>query len=138
MILDELKNIKSSKQEIIKFSRIVGFAFIILGAILSILNCRIHPIPFIIGIALIVIGGIIPKALLPVHKLWMGFSVILGYISTRLILTAFYFLILAPIAVVGRLCGKDFLDEKLDRSKPSYWINKKDHESINENIKKQY
>jgi hypothetical protein len=138
MIFDEFKHIDSGKKEIQKFSRVVGIAFVLLGILLWIVSGRIHQIPFIIGVALIVIGFVIPIALFPLHKFWMGLSIILGFISTRVILTIIYYLILTPIAVVGRLFGKDFIDEKIDRTKKSYWIKKDIQELNNENIKRQF
>jgi hypothetical protein len=138
MILDELKHIDSSKKEIRKFSRVVGIAFIVLGILLWIFSGRIHQLPFTIGAVLILIGLVLPIVLLPLHKLWMGLSIVLSFISTRVILTIIYYLILTPIAVAGRLFGKDFIDEKIDRTKKSYWIKKDIQELNNENIKRQF
>jgi hypothetical protein len=138
MILDEFKHIDSSTKEIKKFSRVVGIAFIVLGVLLWIISGRIHQLPVIIGVVLILVGLLFPVVLLPLHKLWMGLSIVLGYISTRVILTVIYYLVLTPIAVIGRLTGKDFIDEKIDGSRKSYWIQKDKKDFNNENIKRQF
>ncbi len=138
MLIDEFKKIDSSKKEIQKFSRVVGIAFIVLGIVIWVISGRIHQLPFIIGISLIVIGLLFPVVLLPLHKLWMGLSIILGHISTRVILTILYYIILTPIAVISRLFGVDFIDQKIDRSKKSYWIKKDAKELNNENIRRQF
>jgi uncharacterized membrane protein len=137
MLLEELKNIDSSKKEIKKFSYQVGTVCIVLGLILSIVSKTIHYNIIIAGIFLITAGILRPILLFPIHKLWMGFSVILGFISTRVILLIIYYFVLTPIAIIGRLTGKDFLDEKIDKSKKSYWSMRKEM-VFNDNLKRQF
>ncbi len=60
----------------------------------------------------------------PIHIGWMTFAFILGWINTRILLGIFYYIILTPIGLVMRLFGKDLLDEKIDKSKSTYWIDR--------------
>ena len=138
MLIDEFKNINSSRKELIKFGRTVGIAFLVIGVIISLISKSIHYIPFGIGVFLIIAALLVPVVLLPFHKLWMGLSVILGYISTRVILFVIYYVALTPIAFFGRLRGKDFINEKLEPEKESYWIKKDPADNKNENLKKQF
>ena len=137
MIIEEFKHIDSSEKEIKKFSRVVGIAFIVLGAVLSLIAREIRYLPFIIGFVLVVSGLLFPIVLLPLQKFWMGLSIVLGFISTRVILTILFYLILTPIAVIGRLTGKDFLNEKIDKNAESYWV-RRSKESSMDDIKKQF
>ena len=138
MFLDEFKNIDSSPKELVKFGRTVGIAFLVIGIILSIIGGKIHYIPFAVGAFLIIAGLILPLILLPFHKIWMGLSIVLGYISTRVILFIIYYVALTPIAFMGRLRGKDFLDEKIEPGRESYWVKRDAANNGNENLKKQY
>ena len=63
-----------------------------------------------------------PAFLKPIHKIWMGFALILGSIMTRVILSVLFYLVITPISLISRLSGKDFLDLKIDKSIVSYWI----------------
>ena len=83
MLIEEFKNIDSSKKEIKKFSYSVGSVFILLGLIISLISGKIHYTFIIVGIFLLTVGMLRPILLFPIHKLWMGLSVILGFISTR-------------------------------------------------------
>ena len=136
-MFEEFKHINSSKKEIRKFSRLVGAAFIILGTVLYLLKGNIYYLPFYIGFGLLIIGEIVPIILLPVHKFWMGLSIVLGFISTRVILTLLFYLVLTPIAFFGRLSGKDFLNEKIDKNEKSYW-SLREKELNNDSVQKQF
>lgn len=138
MIIEEFRQINSSKKELQKFSRVLGIAFIILGLLLWYSDGRLHPSPFIISFVLLIVGLLFPFLLLPLHKFWMGLSIILGFISTRVILTIIYYFVLTPIAVISRMFGVDFLDEKIDKQKHSYWLKKAQYENNSENIKRQF
>jgi multisubunit Na+/H+ antiporter MnhG subunit len=73
------------------------------------------------GIVLFALSHIAYPIMKPLHIGWMTFAFALGWVNTRLLLGIFFFLILTPIGMVMRLLGKDFLDEKIDRSAKSYW-----------------
>ncbi len=57
----------------------------------------------------------------PVYRAWMKFAFVLGWVNTRILLGAFFYLVLTPIGLVLRLAGKDLLDRRIDRSAPTYW-----------------
>ena len=57
----------------------------------------------------------------PLYLAWMKFAYILGWLNTRLLLGMFFYLIITPIGLLLRILGKDLLDQKIDRSKKSYW-----------------
>lgn len=58
----------------------------------------------------------------------MRFASVLGWITTRLILGLFFFLVLTPVGLLMRLLGKDVLGEKLDPTTDSYWKKVEDAE----------
>jgi len=68
-----------SRGEARRFGLLVGAAFLALGALLS---WRGRPLPALIcgsaGAVLILLGAVLPDALGPVHRGWMGLAGILG------------------------------------------------------------
>lgn len=81
------------------------------------------PIVWLYAIAVIAFGlGLgLPVVLRPVFKVWMLIAKALGIFNTYLFLSLIYILIFSPIGLVLRLLGKDFLDRKIEKGKPSYW-----------------
>jgi hypothetical protein len=60
----------------------------------------------IIALCLIVIGLFSAYLTARIAWLWMGFAKILGYISSRIILTLIFYLILTPLALIRKLFKK--------------------------------
>jgi hypothetical protein len=69
---------------------------------------------------LVLFGLFVPAAAKRFHKYWMHLAAVLGFVNSRIILTVFYFLVIAPFGTIVRLLGQDPL---LRRGKPreSYW-----------------
>ena len=135
MLLDEIKNIQSSKQDLKKFGVTVGIALIILGCFLLWLEKDTYPYFLISGPVLIISGLFAPQLLKPIQITWMAIATILGWFMTRVILSILYYLIFTSIGLLAKLFGKRFLDIKIDKSQESYWnyrnsksINKSDYE----------
>jgi len=74
-----------------------------------------------IGGLLIVPGVLAPALLQPVRAAWMRFAEVLGYVNTRIILTALFYLILTPVGLVLRLV-RDPLNRSLDDTEGSCWV----------------
>lgn len=121
MILKEIKNIKSSESDLKKFGNLMGIILIVIAIILIMGKSYYYPYFAIAGLALIVFAYMFPIVLKPFQKAWMSLAVLLGWISTRLILSALYYLVITPIAIIAKAAGKKFLDTKLDRQRVSYW-----------------
>ncbi len=121
MLLEEIKNIKSTKKDLKKFGYSVGGVLFIIGIVLRFLTVGSSVIFISIGLLLAVLGLSLPEVLLPLQKVWMAFSVVLGFIMTRVILSVLFYIVITPIGFLARIFGKDFLDEKIDKTKTSYW-----------------
>jgi hypothetical protein len=122
MILEEIKKIKSDRKDLRNFGITMGIA---LGVIGGLLLWREKPYYFycvIAGIAFLLSGFAFPAVLKPFQKVWMTISILMGWLMTRVILIILFYGILTPIGLIGRLCGKDFLDIKLNKNAPSYWV----------------
>jgi hypothetical protein len=68
-----------------------------------------------------------PKLLAPLNKAWYLLGDLLGKIISPIVLGVIFFLIITPVAFVGRLMGRDELRLRRQalRSQPTYWIDRK-------------
>ena len=121
-IRDDIKQLKTDPRTLRKFGLMVGGVFVALG-LLFLLRHKAHW-PYFVwpGVALMVLGAVLPRLLRLVYLAWMTLAVLLGFVVSHVLLTLFFFLIMLPIGLIARLAGKDFLSLKLDRAAKSYWI----------------
>lgn len=125
MIFEEIKNIESGKSELRKFGITIGIAFGLLGGLFFWIG-KDYYFYFLILFAVLMLSGLlVPIVLKPIQKVWMIFSVILGWFMTRLILSILFYFIVTPIGIISKLLGKDFLDRKFNKNIDSYWIPRK-------------
>jgi hypothetical protein len=69
---------------------------------------------------------------------WMRFAEVLGMISTTIILSVFFFLVLTPVGLVARLFRKDPLDLDWKNRRATYWVDREPTEPTLERYEKQY
>ena len=138
MIWEEIKNIKSDKNELKKFGLTVGAVLLAVGLVLYFLEKPANLYFISIGAFLAAAGLSVPEILLPLQKLWMALAVILGFIMTRVILSILFFVVVTPIGFAAKIFGKDFLDEKIDRKKESYWHYREKKEYEKSQTEKQF
>ena len=74
----------------------------------------------VIGALLVLLGLVLPKALVWPNKAWMALAEVLAFISTRIILAVVFFGIVTPIGFIKRLMGWDPLSRRAG-SRDSYW-----------------
>lgn len=78
------------------------------GALLPLLKGVPVPLwPWILAVLFAVPALALPRALGPVHKVWMRIGHALGWVNTRILLTAVFYLIVTPMGLVMRAFGKD-------------------------------
>jgi len=121
MLLEEIKNIKEDKKTLRKFGVTVGSVLLAIGIILFITGKSTYIYFSIIGIFLILSGLVFPIILKPLNKIWMILAVIMGWISSRVILILLFYLVLTPMGFFLRIFGKDFLQLKFNKESNTYW-----------------
>ncbi len=137
MILEEIRNIKSDKKELKKFGITIGVALLIISAILFIYEKPSAPYFIGVGFVFQIVAQIFPTLFLPLQKIWMAFSVVMGFIMTRVILSVLFYLVITPISFISKIFGKDFLNLKIEKDKKSYW-NLRDEEYEQSSTEKQF
>lgn len=138
MLLEEIKNIKSTKKDLRDFGLVVGIFFVILGALFWWKGKPFYPYFLEIGTFLIFFGLAFPVVLKPIQKVWMTVALLIGSVMTRVILLVLFYLVITPIGIISRLFGNKFLDLKIDKSANSYWIKRPQESYDKERYEKQY
>jgi hypothetical protein len=62
-----------------------------------------------------------PAILRPVYSVFIKVAHVIGWINTRILLIATFYLIMTPIGIFMRLTGRDLLGLRIDKARVSYW-----------------
>ena len=108
--------------------RKTGKAFLIAGTVIAAILFWKHGLEGVSwrwflagGIILYALGALAYPVMKPIHIGWMKFAQILGWFSTHVVLSVFFYVVLTPAGLLMRAFGKDLLDKKFDRSAKTYW-----------------
>ena|SRR4030067_1376484 len=131
-IKTEINSIHLNKKNLRNFGLLVGGVFLVISFWLIIENVQgiISYLLVIIGGVLFISGIFIPNSLKIFYKIWMGFAIVMGWFTSRILLTILFFLVITPIGLIARLFNKRFLDINFKEKKESYWINKPEGSKI--------
>ena len=125
-------------KELRKFAVSLFFALGILGIVLVKREYHTGIILWGLGSAVLLIAWVQPKALRRAHQYWMKLALMLGLISSHVILALLYYFVFTPVGILMRLFGRDPLQRRTDPSKGSYWITKTPQEHMREQYEKMY
>jgi hypothetical protein len=97
-----------------------GLGALLTLGLLGVLLIRKHH--FTVGVALAGLGVsiqllalIAPAAALWIRHAWMSFAGVLGWINSRILLSAMFFLLLTPVALIRRLFHADPLEMRWEK-----------------------
>jgi hypothetical protein len=137
-MIEEIKNIKSGKGELRQFGLTFGIVLGLLGCLFLWRQKEWYYYLIIFSIVSLLLGVFMPTLLKPVQKVWMTLALLIGWCMTRVILSVLFYLVVTPIGLLARLCGKDFLGRKIDSNMNSYWILRKAIEFDRRNYENQF
>jgi membrane-associated phospholipid phosphatase len=106
-----------------KFGITMGIAFLVITLFLLIRH-KYNILPILISAVFFILAFTIPILLKPIYIIWMKLAFVLSWFNTRLILLIIFYLIFTPFGFVIKFLGKDLLDLKIEKDKPSYWRKK--------------
>jgi Saxitoxin biosynthesis operon protein SxtJ len=75
--------------------------------------------PWIVAFVFALPALFVPTWLAPVHRGWMAVGAVLGWINTRILLAAMFYLVMAPVGLIMRLVGRDPMRRERG-AEPSY------------------
>ena len=136
-MIEEIKKIRATKKDLRDFAVIFGIIFLLLSGFLFYDEKDYYQVCLYISGSLLSLGFLLPFVLKPFYTVWMVFSVLIGWVMTRVILSLLYYLIITPIGLIMRIFGNDFLDlKKLNHS--SYWNFRNSEDKNNQSYEKQF
>ena len=110
-------------KQVRSFGLLVGGIFALIGVWPAV--WRGQPLrlwSLILGGILILLALIWVRSLIHVYRLWMTVGEVLGWINTRIILGALFYLLFTPVGVWIRLRGKDPMRRTLAPEAESYRV----------------
>ena len=122
MLQEEIRGfLTSSTRDLRKFGLMVGAVFCLLGLFFWLRHKPFFWYLFVPGVPLMVLGLIWPRSLQWIYAGWMTLATIIGILVSTILLTLLFYLVVAPIGLLARAVGKDFLSRKLHPEAPTYW-----------------
>ena len=123
MLKEEIQNLDSSIKGLRKFGITLASAFAVVAALTFFHKNDFYWVFIVLCGAFLFFGLILPAFLKPVQKVWMTLAHMMGWVMTRLILTVLFYLIITPIGLIMKVCGKDILNVKFERDcEETYWL----------------
>ena len=104
------------------FGFLFFFVFLIIGLwpLISLDQIRLWSI--IVALLFLLLAIFKPNFLNPLNKVWIKFGELLGRFIAPIVMAIIYFIILTPLSIFIRACGKDLLKIKFLKNLDSYWI----------------
>lgn len=130
-LAEEIKNIPGGEKELRSFARVMGAAFLLLGVWGASRAHSTGPVFLVLALFFAALGVFCPLFLKPAHRAWMTLALMMGWVMTRVILTALFFFVVTPIGLLTRALGKDFMSRRSREKKKTYWVDR----DINDNQK---
>lgn len=133
-----MNNSNSAAKELRDFAFTLSCALGFLGGVILWRKGEIGFLFWVIGMVILSMGLLRPRLLVPINKVWMGISFLMGFFMTHLILALMYYLIFTPVGLVMKTLGKDPLSLKHDPNVKSYWIKRPREEFNRESYEKMF
>ena len=112
-----------SEKELRNFGLTVGLIFIVIAFWPAVWRGEAFRVWALIpGVILVMTGLSFPKILATVFKVWMKIGHVLGWINTRIILGAVFFVIITPMGLIMRMFGWDSMSRTLIPSQNTYRV----------------
>ena len=114
--------ITPDKNDLRKFGLTMGALIaVIFGLFLPWLFNATYPVwPWLLAVVFILWALISPLTLKFIYILWMRFGLFMNRITTPLLLGVVFYLVIAPMGLVMRVCGRNVLQLKTEPEKQSY------------------
>jgi hypothetical protein len=127
-LAEEIRDLDTGRRALRRFGLVVGGVFLGITVVVA-WRRGWAPGPVftalgVLGSALVLLGLVAPVALRPFYRVWMGLAVVLGFVTTHVLLTLVFVGVVTPIGLGLRLFGKDLLHRRPDPAAPSYWLPK--------------
>ena len=118
--MNQFFNIIITRKKLKQFNILIAVIFLAIG-LYSIYAATNNKFYFIISFLLLVFAYVYPYIMKPFYYIWMVFGSMVGWIMTRVIISLFFYTLVTPIALIGRLFGYQFIDRAWGNEAQTYW-----------------
>jgi hypothetical protein len=92
----------------------------------------------LLAMALVALAAWRPRLLRRPLQGWLAFGALLARIVSPIVLALMYYVMIAPIAIIGRWTGRDELRLKRDATAKTYWIERETPGPTAESFRQQF
>lgn len=92
----------------------------------------------LLGFLLIVAGALFPASLSMMNRRWMQLGLLLGKVTTPIIMAIIFFAFVSPLALIMRVCGSRPLNLKFEPEATTYWHDLSRRKFNPESLKRQF
>ncbi|MFN2542791.1 MAG: SxtJ family membrane protein [Chthoniobacterales bacterium] len=121
---EEFHQLDRSPKALARFGFILGGIAILLGLLLLVRHRSGNLTVLsgqVLGVLLVIMAVVAPRALKYLHAVWIGLSLLIGWVMTRVILTLVFLLVVTPIGLLQRLASRSSVDLRGRTGAASYW-----------------
>ncbi len=106
------------------FGIVFSLFFLVIGLLPLLGEGEVRLWSLVVAALFFVVAILIPGILGPLNRAWLKFGLMLGKITTPIVMAIIFFLTVVPVGLIMRLFGKDLLGLKFDPEAQSYWIDR--------------
>ena len=117
-------NIQTSSEK--SFGIVFSSIFLIIALYPLFNSSNYHIWALIVSVVFLLLAYLAPKILILPNKLWFKFGILLSSIISPVFLSLLYIFLVLPTGIIMRLLRKNLLNLKFDKTKKSYWIERKE------------
>lgn len=122
--------------------RSFGLVFAALFAIIGLSPLRHHMPIYSWALALAVVflafAALVPSALHPFNLAWTWVAIMLQRVTTPVVMSILFYLLITPMALLMRLFGKSPIRRCFDRQAATYWIKRNPAGPLPESLRNQF
>ena len=131
MIVNEIYgniNWQPRPSELRRFGWAAGAALVVLGLVFGLeagTVTMVGKVLWAVAAALILLGTAMPALLFWIYRVWMAVTAPVAFLVQVVLLSCFFYIVLAPVSVILRLAGRDVLRTRPDTESETFWVCRK-------------
>jgi polyferredoxin len=137
-LIEDIRNIKSGRKELREFGLTIGAVLLLISGVALWRGKASYLYFLVFSFLFISFGIIVPERLRLLQKAWMALAVVIGFFMSRVILTILFYGVVTPIGLLTKLFGKDIMDQRIAKERPSYWHERPAAAKAKESYENQY
>ncbi len=117
-------NWNPSRKELRVFSLLlIGFGAVVGAILYKRLDLSTPAVAMILASGCVgLIGLTAPTLVKPLYVIWMALAFPIGWAVSHIMMLAVFYLVLTPVGLAMRLCGRDPMQRQIDRAAVTYWL----------------